>query len=329
MKLRDVLTWKFAFYQGFLPALKWLGPSRADAILASLGRASARLWRPRKRRLTASLTAARERLPQLSPEWDDNALAPELAAGALRFLARDYLLADERHDEDALALFDVTGEAALAEALAQGRGVVLVGSHFGGHIAAFHWLYRKRVPVRLMVQRPRHVSRALARFFDRDEPRPQSGFFLSRNLDATSCVSRVMNARAVLREGGAVYLPGDVPWSGPNTRTGRLLGKTHRFLSVWADLAAITGAPVFHVLCAHRENGRFGLAFEPAGNVAPGGQTAAVDHYLARLDAAIAADPADAVAHLLWPCFSPAADGAAIPQLNARPSRRAAPLPAS
>lgn len=324
MKLKHVLTWKFAFYQGFLPALRWLGPSRADAILATLARASTRLWPPRRKRLASALKLARMGLAHLGPDWDDNALAPELAAGSLRFLARDYLLASN-DDREALALFDVQGEDALAEALKQGRGVVLVGSHFGGHIAAFHWLYRKKFPVRLMVQRPRHVCWALSRFFDRDEPRPQSGFFLSRSLDASSCVARVLNARAALREGGAVYLPGDIPWNGPNTRPGRLLGKTHRFLSVWADLAAITGAPVFHVVCAHRENGRFSLKIEPAGTVARGGQATAVERYLTHLEAAIAADPTDAVAHLLWPCFRPAAieNGEAK---KARPSRRVAPV---
>lgn len=319
MKLRDVLTWKFAFYQGLLPALRWLGPARADVILATLGRTSTHLWPPRKRRFASALGHARESLAHLSPTWDEDSLAPDLSAGSLRFLARDYLLAD---DKSVTSLFDVSGEAELNEALARGRGVVLVGSHFGGHIAAFHWLYRRGIPLRLMVQRPRHVTRALARFFDRDEPLPQSGFFLTRTLDLSRCVSRVLNARAALRRGGAVYFPGDIPWNGPNTRPGRFLGRTHRFLSVWADLAANTAAPIFHVICSHRENGRFALRFESAGTITPGQESAAVDRYLARLEIAIAADPADAVAHLLWPCYGAVAK--TNPCALARPSRRAA-----
>ena len=320
MKSRDVLTWKFVFYHGFLPALRQLGPARADAILGMLGKCSTTLWPPRKRRLAVALEIAREALSHLSPTWNSDTLAPELAAGSLRYLARDYLLAEA--NDRVLPLFDVSGESALNQALAKGRGVVLVGSHFGGHIAAFHWLYRMGLPLRLMVQRPRHVTRALAAFFDQDEPRPQSEFFLTRNMDATTCVSRILNARAALREGIAVYLPGDIPWNGPNSRTGRLLGGTHPFLSVWADLAAITSAPVFHVICTPRGNGRFALAFEPAGTIAPGQEPAAVDRYLARLDAAINADPADAVAHLLWPCFSPALKAPRCS--SSRPSRRAA-----
>ncbi len=320
MKPRDVLTWKFAFYHGLLPALRRLGPARADAILGRLGKFSTSLWPARKRRLVAALEIAREGLSHLSPTWHPDTLAPELAAGSLRYLARDYLLAED--NDTVLPLFDVSGEAALNQEMAKGRGVVLVGSHFGGHIAAFHWLYRMDFPLRLMVQRPRHVTRALATFFDQDEPRPQSNFFLTRSMDATACVSRILNARAALREGSAVYLPGDIPWNGPNSRTGRLLGRTHPFLSVWADLAAITSAPVFYVICTPRENGRFALDFEPAGMIAPGRESAAVERYLARLDAAIAADPADAVAHLLWPCFDPAIKATRYP--SARPSRRAA-----
>ena len=94
----------------------------------------------------------------------------------MRYLARDYLLAGA--NDRVLPMFDVTGEAALNQAMAEGRGVVLVGSHFGGHIAAFHWLYRMGFPLRLMVQRPRHITQALVRYFDQDEPRPQSDMSL-------------------------------------------------------------------------------------------------------------------------------------------------------
>ena len=111
----------------------------------------------------------------------------------------------------------------------------------------------------------------------------------------------VDRARAALRSGQAVYLPGDIPWPGPNTRPGRLLGRAHRFLSVWADLASATGAPVFHVVCTHAPGGRFALTIDPPWRLAPGDQQAAVDRFLARLEAAIAAEPAEAIAHLLWP----------------------------
>ncbi len=323
MTSREILTWKFPFYRGFLPALRRLGPARADATLDALGRASTLLWPPRRLAFLDALTRAREVFHHPS----DASVDPgSLAAGVLRFLARDYLL-DTPDDAEALGLFDVTGAEALSNALAEGRGVVLVGSHLGGHIAAFHWLYRSGIPLRLMVQRPRHVAPALNAFFDRPEPAPQADFFLRRGLNPSECVARVLRCRSALRSGKAVYLPGDVPWDGPNTRSGRFLGQTRRVLSVWADLASVTGAPVFHVFCTHEPGGRHALAFESAGPVAPGGESAAVVRYLSRLDARIAAHPASAVAHLLWPCYGPPrASTLPRPIASSRPSRRVAAL---
>ena len=317
MKPRGVLTWKFLFYQALLPLLRRLGPARADRVLVALGRVSAVLWPPRRCVLSLALARARDVLPD-SPVAD-------LAAGTFRFLARDYLL-DTRDDAKALALFDVEGADALREAVGAGKGVVLVGSHLGGHIAAFHWLYRSGLPVRLMVQRPKHVSSALNRYFDHDDhagAAPQSGFFLRRGLGKTECVDRLLRARAALRLGQTLYLAGDVPWTGPNTRAARFLGQTHRVLSVWADLAVLTRARVFFVFCTHGESGRHKLTFEPMGWILPGDEGAAVSRHLARLEAAIAANPSDAAAHWLWPCYG--APGPASSQVLApRPSRRVA-----
>jgi len=321
---RELFTWKFAFYDVLLPALRRLGPERADAALVALGRASAAAWPGRLGRLAAALGRARDALGLAPDAWPEpSALAPALSAGTLRFLARDYLL-DTDDDATALARFDVSGADAFRDALAAGRGAVLVGGHLGGHVAAFHWLYRTGAPLRLMVQRPHHVSAALERFFDRDEPEPQAGFFLRRALQPGECVARVLRARAALKAGKAVYLPGDIPWSGPNTRSGRLLGQTHPLLSVWADLASLTGAPVFFVFCTHLDGGRFSLSLEPHGPIPPGGEAAAVIRYLGRLEHAIAAHPADAVAHLLWPCYGPPRPA---PEPSRRPSRRSAALP--
>lgn len=318
MRPRDLLTWKLYFYRVFLPALRGLGPGRADAVLSTLGRLLAGLWPPRRARLARAVAAA-----GLDAGRDSRALA----GGTLRFLARDYLL-ETRDDARALARFDVTGRDAFDDAIRAGRGAVLVGSHFGAHLAALHWFYRRGVSLRLMVQRPRHVSVALTRFFDRDEdgPDPQSGFFLRRSLNPAECVARLVRARAALRSGKAVYLPGDIPWSGPNTRTGRLLGRPQQLLSVWADLAALTGAPVFYVFCTHRPGGRFALNLEHSGPVRPGQESDAVVRYLDRLERAIRSSPADAAAHLLWPCYGPPCpDATAL--ANARPSRRMAVAP--
>jgi lauroyl/myristoyl acyltransferase len=323
VKLRDVLSWKFLFYQSLLPALRLLGPARADRMLVALARLLVFVCPPRRRELERAAARAHEALAgRTEAGWDISTLA----AGAIRFLARDYLL-DTRDDPQALDLFDVQGDDALRDALRSGRGMVLVGSHLGGHIAAFHWLYRSGIPVRLMVQRPKHVSSALNREFDRDGASgvPQSEFFLRRGLGKTECVDRLLRARAALRGGEALYLAGDVPWIGPNTRAGRFLGQTRRVLSVWADLASLTHAPVFFVFCTHGERGRHTLMFEPIGQVVPGSEDAAVSRHLARLESVIAANPADATAYWLWPCYGPPSP-TTTPLPAPRPSRRVAAI---
>jgi len=244
-----------------------------------------------------------------------------LAVNAIRFLARDYPL-DVASDVEVFSRFDVDGFEALDQALAARQGAILVGCHLGAHISALHWLYRREVPLRLLVQRPRHVSRALNRRFDREEPHPQSAFFLRRDLPPGAATERLLRARAALRDGLAVYMAGDIPWIGANSRPGRLLGQHRRFLSVWADLATVTGTPVFFVFCTHRPEGRYALHIDPPRYVATGEELAAVTGYLARLEAEIASHPADAVAHLLWPCYGPPLASSTL--ATTRPSRRVA-----
>ena len=202
-----------------------------------------------------------------------------------------------------LRRFDVRGYERLSATLADGRGAILVGSHLGAHIAGVHWLFRRGVSVRLLVQRPRHVSRELNRRFDAGGRHPQAEMFLRRDLSRAVAVERVFRARAALRDGLAIYLNGDIPWTGPNTCAGRLLGRSQRFLAIWTELAVLTSAPVFFVFCTHLPGGRFALEIEAIGHLHAGEEESAVADYLKQLEARIEASPADAVAHLGWPCY--------------------------
>ena len=98
---------------------------------------------------------------------------------------------------------------------------------------------------------------------------------------------------------------GDIPWTGANARPGTLLGLTQPFLSVWADLAVLAHCPALFVTCTHAPTGRFTLDFSPLRSLAPGDEPAAIAAYFSHLNAAISQHPADAVAHLTWPCFGP------------------------
>jgi len=255
----------------------------------------------------------------LDADWSIEATWPALAANAARFLARDYPL-DGQTDENVLARFDVRGYERLHTALADGRGAILVGSHLGAHIAGVHWLFRRGIPLRLLVQRPRHVSRTLDRLFDAGGPHPQVEMFLRRDLSRAVAVERIFRARSALRDGLAIYLNGDIPWTGPNTCAGSLLGYPQRLLAIWTELAVLTVARVFVVFCTHLPAGRFALEIEAMGRLRPGEEEAAVADYLKQLEARIATCPADAVAHLLWPCYRSPAPPATLP--STAPRRR-------
>jgi phosphatidylinositol dimannoside acyltransferase len=317
---RHFLSWKPLFYEALLPALRRLGPAGADAILGGLGGVAAWAWPPRQRELTRALARAKV---ALLGHWNLEATRRTFAGNTLRFLARDYLL-DGATDAQVFARFDVCGFEHVQATLGSGQGAILLGCHLGGYLAALHWLYRREVPLRLLVQRPRHVSGVLQARFDRgDGPHPQTGFFLRRGMPPSTAVERVFQARAALRRGLALYMTGDIPWQGPNARTGRLLGFDREFLSVWADLAVLARAPVIPLYCTHRPGGRFALTFDAPWILSPGDEAAAVARYFGRLEAEIAGHPADAVAYLLWPCYAPPDESSAARRevgasLNAR-----------
>jgi lauroyl/myristoyl acyltransferase len=322
--LRRVFCWKFAFYELFLPLLRTLGPSRSDAVLRRLGQILTLVWPGRRARLRNALMRVRDALDLDGPIED---LWPDLAANTARFLARDYTL-DSRWDARVFERFEVLGYEHLERAIASGVGVILVGSHLGAYIAGLHWLFRKRLPVRALVQRPWHVSRKLSRCFDGAQgPYAQSEMSLRRDLPPADAIELLIRARAALRDGLALYLCGDIPWQGPNTRPGRLMGQAQRFLAIWTELAVLTRAPVFHVFCIHLPGGRFRLELEAVGRVHAGEESEAVADYLKQLEARIATDPAQAVAHLLWPCFNHSVADHPVPRAEhvpgmTRPSRR-------
>jgi lauroyl/myristoyl acyltransferase len=316
---RHFLSWKSLFYDTLVPALQLLGPARADRAVAALGHLQAGVWPHRRRELTDALLRVAE---ALGADWDMPATRWLLEVNVLRFLVRDYLL-DDTADAAFFARFEVSGHEHLQETLRAGKGVILVGCHLGNHLAAMHWMYRRGIPLRLLIQRVTHCSRYLrARFDVATGPHPQAGFFLRRNLTPAVASQRIFHTRSALRDGMAVYLKGDVPWFGANTRPGRFLGVERPFQSLWAEFAGLFRAPVIPVFCTHRPEGRFALVFDPPLTVTRGHEAEAVARYLGRLEAQIAAHPADAVAHLLWNCYGPATDPEQALNKRRKPSRR-------
>jgi lauroyl/myristoyl acyltransferase len=322
---RRFFTWKYHFYELLLPALRGLGPARSDAIVCALGKASTFVRPGRRARLRAAVAAADAALDlDADPNGRRRFDWTGLAANAARFTARDYAL-DLPDDREVLRRFDVEGYDAFREELARGKGLLLVGSHLGAHIAGMHWLFRNNLPIRALVQRPKHVSTILERKFDAtDEPYPQRDFFLRKDLTAAVAIERTLQARSALRDGMIVYLNGDIVWEGSNTRACRLLGRDHQFLAIWTELAALTRSPVYFVFCTHRPGGRFALEFKCFGRTRSGEQTQAIGAYMSQLEAQVAAAPAEAVAYLTWPCYT---TGNSIPTSTPPSTRKAVPAP--
>ncbi len=327
MTFRHFLSWKPLFYDLLLPALRLLGPLAGDAVLGAIGRGLAAAWPPRRRELASSL----DRLgPAGSNARSQPRIHRKLEANVLRYLARDCPL-DGSDDTTFFARFEVEGTEHLDAALARGRGVILVGSHLGAHLSAAHWLYRRKAPLRMLIQRPQHISRLLQRQFEIETgPHPQAGLFLRRYLTSEEASKRIFRTRAALRDGLIVYLKGDVPWAGANTRPARFFGEDRTFQSLWAEFSALFRAPVVAVFCTHLPGGRYRLTFDPAFDVVRGHEGEAVERYIARLESEILAHPADAYGHLLWPCYGPQQQPGQTPRSSRRtrnPHRSSRPDP--
>lgn len=325
MRIGQLFHWKTWYYQVILPTLMLGGTRWTSEVLGGLGRFQAALDPPWRHSTRARI---RELSDTLLVDWDVEKTLDSLASVMPQFAARDYLV---EHAQGATfdEMFEVTGADHLDEATAHGeKGAVILGSHLGSYLTGLHWLYQSGRAIRSLVQRPCHVSSRLNREFDKKGPHPQSDLFLHRNLNPSESVLRMLRAREALKSGVSVFLMGDIPWNSSNAREGRFLGHDRPFLSVWIDLAVLARVPVVFSFCSILPGGRYRLTFDPPWQPTAGEEAVALARYLARLEDVVRADPANAAAHLLWPCYqSPRESEHSIcppsPIVN-RPSRRIA-----
>ena len=252
---RHFLSWKPLFYHGLLPALRALGPARGDAILGGFGRALATAWPPRRRELGSALEPVRPFDRSGRPCARDRQ-GPRGGTSCDFSCAR--LPARRRLGRGILRAFDVEGFEHVEHALAEGRGLILVGSHLGAHLSAAHWARPTRgAAPGPLIQRPAHVSDRLNREFDdATAPDPQSGFsspvFEPRGGLEADLPDTLRPPRRPRR-----LSQGDVPWTGPNTRPGRLLlGSSTRFNRSGPNSRRSSAPPVVAVFCTHLPGGR-------------------------------------------------------------------------
>jgi KDO2-lipid IV(A) lauroyltransferase len=289
------------FLRGVLPFIRLLPLRTASGLLSGFGQLEYRLHGPLRK---AFLEAVGQASRALDCDWDVATVSRELAGNHILWRTRDLLL-DGVSAQRADRMFSVSGREHLDQAMAEGRGCIVLTSHFGAHMLPAHWLYRHDYPLRLYMERPRNISRFMIRRFTSDGPLSQDKLFISRKGDAADSASSILRAARVLKAGMCLFLAGDVRWSGQMTEEARLLGRTLRFSTTWVVLAAMTGAPVVSVFCRIGPDRRYHIDFRPPFHV-PGdaqqtGQTGYwVQFFLASLEEQIRLYPANSNDYLFW-----------------------------
>lgn len=292
-----------------LPILRKLPPRLASNMVAGIGKTEYAVLRGLRLRVDE---AVRHGGHHFGREWDVRQVGRELAGNQIRWRTRDQLLDGLANDKVA-PLFEVTGRDRLDAALAEKRGVVLLCNHFGSHMMPAHWLLREGYPLRLFMERPRHISRFLSSQFDSDGPTGQKKLFISRKASPAEAAGSILRASRVLSAGMILMIAGDVRWTGAGTSVAMFLGRQFSFSNTWGKLAGITGAPIVPVFCRIEEGGTYHLEFQeaytvPRGNPEPEALAFWVQAHLKRVEEQVERFPANSNDYFFW--TEAAGDGA-------------------
>jgi len=284
-----------------MPLLRRLPPRVASNMVAGIGRTEYSLLKGLRLRVDRAVAQGGHHFGR---SWDVAAVGRELAGNQIRWRTRDQLL-DGLPDAAVAPLFAVEGRDRLARAAGAGKGVVLLCNHFGSHMMPAHWLLREGYPLRLFMERPRHISRFLARQFDTDGPTGQRKLFISRRAAPAEAAGSILRAARVLHSGMTLMIAGDVRWSGPQTSPATFLGRTYTFSNTWVKLAAMTGAAVLPVFCRIEPTGAYHLEFQepyqiPRDDADPARTDTRVQDYLRAIEAQVERDPANSNDYFFW-----------------------------
>jgi phosphatidylinositol dimannoside acyltransferase len=298
---RRWLNLRKGLLRSILPVVRLLPPRAASRFVASIGRAEYSRVPTVRIRVDAAVTRWGH---HLGHRWDVAAVGGELAANQVRSRTRDLLL-DGLTDHQVAGLFEVSGRDALDDALAEGRGAILLGNHFGADLMPAHWLIRHRFEYRMLAEKPRHVSGVLSRHFEIGGPLGQDKLFLSRSATPSETALAFLRATRILDAGMIVHIAGDVRWAGPNTTEAEFLGRTHSFTTTWVTLAALTGAPVVPVFCRMDRAGAYHLEFlepftVPADAQRPGRARPWVRRNLLLIEERVRRYPCNSNDYLFW-----------------------------
>jgi len=289
------------FLRRTLPLFRLFPLQSATRLVSGVGRLEYRFQSKLREAFDAAVSRGRD---VLGCRWDVEETSRELAGNHILWRARDLLL-DGASDEKALAIFEVRGREHLDAALAEGKGCLVLASHFGAHMLPAHWMYRENYPLRLYMERPRSISKFMAKRFQDDGPLSQEKLFISRKSDPADSAGSILRAVRALKSGMALFLAGDVRWEGKLTAESTFLGRTLRFSTTWVVLAATSASPVVVAFCRMGADGRYHLEFRPAFRVprdagSPEGMAHWVRHYLAILEDQVRQHPSNSNDYFFW-----------------------------
>jgi phosphatidylinositol dimannoside acyltransferase len=284
-----------------LPVLRRLPPRVASGVVAGIGRTEYSLLKGLRHRVDQAVLQGSHHFGR---SWNLAEVGKELAGNQIRWRTRDRLL-DGLSDERVAPLFSVGGRHRLDAAIAENRGVILLCNHFGSHMMPAHWLMREGYPLRLFMERPRHISKFLASHFDTDGPTGQRKLFISRKATPTEGASSIIRAARVLKAGMVLMIAGDVRWSGPQTSSALFLGRVYTFSNTWVKLAAMTGASIVPVFCRIDDTGAYQLEFEepykiPNGGSDPEEAAGWVQAFLKTIETQVERYPANSNEYFFW-----------------------------
>lgn len=285
-----------------LPVFRYLPLPLASRMVAGIGRTEYHLMSKLRVAYREAVGRARE---TLGCDWDIDSVSLDLAGNQVWWRTRDLLL-DGVPDSRAEPMFLVSGRELLDSALEQGKGVILLTSHYGGHLLPAHWLARRGYTLRFFMERPRHVSKFLERQFASEGPLAQDKLFISRKGNATGSAGSILRASRALGAGMILYLAGDVRWSGAHTQQASFLGQKHQFSATWVNLAAMTGAPVVPIFCHMQPQGRYHVEFHPSFQIPndalhDGQSQVWVQKFLSLLEQEVRLHPANSNEYFFWP----------------------------
>ena len=298
---RRGLNIRKSFLRAVLPMIRALPLPMASRFVSGIGRMEYRWSRSLRNNFNDAVCHGRS---VLNCQWDVPSVSRELAGNHVLWRTRD-LLFDGVPDQRVRDMFTVVGRENLDAAVNLGRGCIVLANHFGAHLLPAHWLFREAFPVRFYMERPRHISRYMARHFDTDGPLGQDKLFISRQGVPADSASSILRAARTIKAGMLLYLAGDVRWTGQLTESARFLARNMRFSTTWVVLAAMTDAPVVMVFCRMEPDGRYHMEFRPAFHVPKEtaerkDQARWVEHFLENLEEQVRRYPSNSNDYFFW-----------------------------